>query len=85
MKFKLASVILISLTFAGCKTYNAVIHKGPTKDVPASWDFDEPVTSNVFNTSVVNMKKACNGKEWETAKVYYQWFRGWKVAVRCAS
>jgi hypothetical protein len=85
MKSKILSVVMVSVLFAGCKTYNAVIHKGPGKEVPATWDFDEPVTANVFNTGVVNMKKACSGKPWETAKIYYQWFIGWKIAVRCAS
>ena len=83
MKMKFASVLTLALFFTGCKTYNAVIHKGPTKEVPAVWDFDEPVTANVFNTDVVNLKKACKGKDWETAKIYYQWFFGWKVAAKC--
>lgn len=83
MKLKVSSLLMVAVMLSGCKTFNTVIHKGPSKEVPAVWDFDEPVTASVFNTDVVNLKKACKGKDWVTAKIYHQWFFGWKIAAKC--
>ncbi len=86
MKFnKLGGFVIVfaALAVSGCKTYNAVIHNGPGKEIPVAWDVDEPVTSNVFNSQTVSLKKACEKKGWETAMVYHQWPVGWKVAVKC--
>jgi len=76
-------IAIVALAFGGCKTYNAVIHNGPGKEVPITWDMDEPVTANVFNMRTVSLKKVCPEKGWQTAKVYHHWPMGWKVAVKC--
>lgn len=71
----------------GCRTYNTVVHNGPGKEIPYSWDYDEPVKpSNMGGPKkVVNLKRVCGKKDWDTFLIYRENLSIWRVAVKCKS